>query len=49
MKIIDDFLQKVTEIPLGKLTEEQVEARVNELKSGVTASDNLYIKELLVK
>eukprot|EP00795_Rhopilema_esculentum_P017421 gene17421-9023_t len=47
MKIIDDFLHKVTEIPLGELSEEQLEARVNELKSGVTASDNLYIKELL--
>ena len=49
MQIIDEFLRKVIEIPVDELTEDQVESQVEELRANVKTSDNMYIKELLVK
>ena len=49
MQIIDEFLRKVIEIPVDELTEDQVETQVEELRANVKTSDNMYIKELLVK
>ena len=49
MQIIDEFLRKVTDIPLDELTESQVDSQVEELRNQVKATDNMYIKELLVK
>ena len=49
MQIIDDFLRKVLEIPVNELSEVEVESKVEELRSQMKKTDNMYVKELLVK
>jgi len=49
MQIIDGFLRKVLEIPMNELSEVEVESKVEELRSQVKRTDNMYVKELLVK
>ena len=49
MQIIDEFLRKVIDIRLDELSEDQVESQIEELRANVKTSDNMYIKELLVK
>eukprot|EP00794_Sanderia_malayensis_P000362 gene362-995_t len=48
-KIIEEFLRKVSDMHLETLSEEEIKQKIGQLKSNVIVSDNLYVKDLLVK
>lgn len=48
-EIIDNFLQKVKQIPVHKLSPSEALAQVNKLKAEVLATENPYIKDVLAR
>ncbi|KAK3589346.1 hypothetical protein CHS0354_009989 [Potamilus streckersoni] len=48
-QLIEDFLSNVKQIPVSKLSNEEISAELEKLKAHLLAKDNAYIKDILAK